>query len=64
MTRIDPMDMIQAETDLMKAGLTLEAQGLKLLLAEMQALTTLIPGQEIKLPTEAETEEGFDNMPV
>lgn len=64
MTKIDPMDLIQAETDLMKAGLALEEQRLKLLLAEMRALTTLIPGQEIKLPTEAETEEGFDNMPV
>ena len=64
MTKIDPMDLIQIETDLMQAALTLEAQGLKLLLAEMQALATLIPGQATNLPTEAETEDSFDNMPV
>lgn len=64
MTEIDPMDLIKVETDLIKAGLALEEQALKLLLAEMQALTALIPGQATKLPSEAETEEGFDNMPV
>lgn len=64
MNGMNPMDLIQVETDLMKAGLALEEQGLKMLLAEMQALTTLIPGQPTALPTEAETEDGFDNMPV
>lgn len=64
MTKGDPMDLIQVETDLIKAGIALEEQGLKLLLAEMQALASLIPGQTATLPTEAETEAGFDNMPV
>ena len=57
-------DLLQSEADLLKAGLALEEQGLKLLLAEMQALTTLIPGKAATLPTETEIEEGFDNMPV
>ena len=57
-------DLLQSEADLLKAGIAVEEQGLKLLLAEMQALTTLIPGRSATLPTDAETEEGFDNMPV
>lgn len=64
MTMTNPNDLLQAEAELLKSGLALEEQGLKLLFAEMQALTTLIPGQTATLPTEAEIEEGFDNMPV
>lgn len=56
--------ILQTEIDLMRASLALEEQGLKLLLAEMQALTALIPGVAAPLPTAAETEDGFDNMPV
>ncbi len=64
MTMTNSKDLLQAEADLLKSGLALEEQGLRLLFAEMQALTTLIPGQITTLPTEAEVEEGFDNMPV
>jgi hypothetical protein len=64
MTITSPKDLLQAETELLKSGLAIEEQGLRLLFAEMQALTTLIPGQATPLPTEAEIEEGFDNMPV
>jgi hypothetical protein len=64
MTMTNPTDLIHVEAELLKSGIALEEQGLKLLFAEMQALTALIPGQMATLPTEDETEEGFDNMPV
>lgn len=64
MTKMDHRDMTLADTDLLKAGLALEEDGLKLLWAEMQALAALIPGVAGKLPTDAETEDAFDNMPV
>ena len=34
------------------------------LLAEMHALAAMMPGEEADLPTDAEVEAGFDNMPV
>ena len=64
MTSKSPKSLIREEADLLEAGIQLQQQGLELLLAEMHALAVLIPGQETHLPTEAETEEGFDNMPV
>lgn len=60
-----PADLIRQEADLIEAGLKLQGQGLDLLLAEMRALASMIPGGEASgHPTEAETEAGFDNMPV
>jgi hypothetical protein len=59
--------LLQDEADLITAGVALQTEGLKLLLAEMQALAALLPHG---LPgptapeTSAEIEEGFDNMPV
>ena len=58
--------ILAAEAELIAAGSALQEQGLALLLAEMQALkgmmTAATPKQEP--PSEAETEAGFDNMPV
>lgn len=65
----DPLsEMIREEADMIEAGLklqgALQAQGLDLLLAEMHALTRLMPGAGRDLPSDAETEAQFDNMPV
>lgn len=58
-------DLIRDEEDLLKAGIALQGEGLRLLLAEMQALATMIPAGKPQGPhDEAETEAGFDNMPV
>jgi hypothetical protein len=59
-----PKDLIREETELLEAGIELQQQGLELLLAEMRALSELIPGQDTRLPTDAEVEAGFDNMPI
>lgn len=59
-----PKDLIREETELLEAGIELQQQGLELLLAEMRALSVLIPGQDTRLPTDAEVEAGFDNMPI
>lgn len=64
MTARTPADLIRDEADLMAAGLELQHQGLDLLLAEMRALAALMPGEPQHEQTEAEIEEGFDNMPV
>ncbi|WP_135449100.1 hypothetical protein [Tabrizicola caldifontis] len=70
MTKPDPTeDLIRKEAELLQAGIELQGQNLELLLAEMQALAALmpgakVPGTQLHHPTEAETEEGFDNMPV
>jgi hypothetical protein len=64
MTAKTPKDLMHEETDLLEAGIELQHQGLELLLAEMRALSTLIPGDDSQLPTDAEVEAGFDNMPV
>lgn len=55
---------LQDEVELLEAGIELQHQGLELLLAEMRALTALIPGEDSRLPTDAEIEAGFDNMPI
>jgi hypothetical protein len=57
-------DLIREEAGLLAAGMELQQQGLELLLAEMRALSVLIPGEDSRLPTDAEIEAGFDNMPV
>lgn len=59
-----PADLIHGEADLLAVGITLQQQGLELLLAEMHALAAMMPGEEVDLPTDAEVEAGFDNMPV
>lgn len=64
MTASKPTDMIRDEADLMAASIKMQHQGLKLLLAEMRALSALMPGADPRLPTDAEIEAGFDNMPV
>lgn len=64
MTARAPQDLIHQEADLLAAGIELQHQGLDLLLAEMRALAALMPGEDTRLPTDAEIEAGFDNMPV
>lgn len=61
-------DLIRQEADLIKAGVALQTEGLKMLLAEMQALAILLPhgpsSPATKEQTSSEIEDGFDNMPV
>lgn len=57
-------DIVRDEADLLAAGMKLQHQGLELLLAEMRALAALMPGEDSSLPTDAEIEAGFDNMPI
>jgi hypothetical protein len=64
MTARTPADLVRDEADLLEAGITLQHQSLELLLAEMRALAALIPGEDTPLPTDAEVEAGFDNMPI
>jgi hypothetical protein len=73
MTKEDPTDPIGKEAELIETGLALQSQGLELLLAEMHALASLMTGStapssatdpKTAAEAEAETEAGFDNMPV
>ncbi len=64
MTSRNIAEVIHDKTDLLASGIEWQHQGLDLLLAEMRALAALIPGDTPRLPTEAEIEAGFDNMPV
>jgi hypothetical protein len=50
------------EPDAVEVGLILQTEGLRFLLAEMQALAALLPGHPE--PIEEEIEAGFDDMPV
>ncbi len=52
------------EIPILDASLALQEEGLRLLLAEIRALQAMIPAGDRELPTDAETESGFDNMPV
>lgn len=52
------------QPSLLETGLTLQQDGLALLLAEIKALQVMIPVGQRELPTDTETEAGFDNMPV
>jgi hypothetical protein len=63
-TPLNPADLIREETELLAAGLELQQQGLELLLAEMRALANILPVEDSRLPTDAEVEAGFDNMPI
>ena len=47
-------DPLRGEADLFAAGFELQHQGLELLLA----------GEGPRLPSDAEVEAGFDNMPI
>lgn len=49
---------------LVTSGLEMQQRGLELLFAEMQALAALLPGTDSRLPTDAEIEAEFDNLPV
>jgi hypothetical protein len=64
MTAKSAKELIRDEADLLEAGIELQQHGLELLLAEMRALSVMIPGQDMRMPTDAEVEAGFDNMPV
>jgi hypothetical protein len=70
MTKVKPTDLTHQEADLIETGLQMQAQGLELLLAEMRALAGVFAATDTDhepksdAATEAETEEGFDNMPV
>jgi len=70
MTKETPADLIRQEVDLIEAGLEVQSVGLSLLLAEMHALAGLMPAAfappsgKTAAEEEAETEAGFDNMPV
>ena len=64
MTARKPASPIHNETDLIEMGIELQHQGLDLLLAEMRALAALMPGEDSRLPTDAEVEASFDNMPI
>ncbi len=64
MTARTPADLIREEAALLATGIELQQQGLDLLLAEMRALAALMPGEDTRLPTDAEIEAGYDNMPV
>jgi hypothetical protein len=77
MTRSKTPDLIEAEAALVTSGIALQTQSLALLLAEMQALSDLFASPalgrikpadpadpSVRARAEAETEAGFDNMPV
>ncbi len=64
MIDVDQMPKANETPELLETGFMLQEQGLMLLLAEIRALQAMIPAGERELPTEAETEAGFDNMPV
>lgn len=74
MTHAKTPDLTEAEVALVASGIALQTQSMALLLAEMQALSDLftspIHGRtepadpDALLREEAETEAGFDNMPV
>ena len=65
MTKSNPMaDLLRHEADLLRTGSDLHFRGLDLLVAEMRALAAILPGMATPHQTEAETEAGFDNLPL
>lgn len=64
MTARASKDLGRAEAVVLEAGAALQEEGLRLLFAEIRALQAMIPVGERELPSEAEIEQGFDNMPV
>lgn len=57
-------ESLRHEAEMIEAGIAVQDQGLRMLLAEMRALAQLMPGRAEHHQTEAEIEEQFDNMPV
>jgi hypothetical protein len=57
-------DRDRDEARLLQLGIALQHQGLDLLLAELFALVTLLPGKETTLPDASDTEAAFDNLPI
>jgi hypothetical protein len=74
MTAKDPTDLLQAEADFVASAVELQAQALSLLLAEMRALSDVLPGAIpgtnpastlVGMPRpDTEIESDFDNLPV
>jgi hypothetical protein len=66
MTQPAPTNLLQAEAEFLASGMKLQAQALSVLLAEMRALSDVLPGAPHPTPaqTDAEIEADFDNMPV
>lgn len=66
MTKTPMEKLVETETELVAATVALQEQGLEVLLAEMQALKGMMSGAVPRATpaTDAETEAGFDNMPV
>ncbi|EKD60689.1 MAG: hypothetical protein ACD_54C00612G0002 [uncultured bacterium] len=64
----DKSNVNQLVTEVVEAAVTAPTIGLKVLLAEMQALSHVIPGgqetPEQRAQHEAAVEADFDNMPV
>ena len=64
----DKSDVSQMVAEVVEAAATAPTIGLKVLLAEMQALSHVIPGgqetPEQRAQHEAAVEADFDNMPV
>ncbi|KAF0170232.1 MAG: Uncharacterized protein FD162_3609 [Rhodobacteraceae bacterium] len=64
----DKPNVNQLVTEVVEAAVTAPTIGLKVLLAEMQALSHVIPGgqetPEQRAQHEAAVEADFDNMPV
>lgn len=64
MTKTAIKTLLEDETEVLQMGLKLQEEGLRVLFSEIRALQAMIPVGERELPTDAETEAGFDNMPV
>lgn len=69
MTQTPGLDaMAHLAGEMTEAALMGQAGGLRLLLAEMQALTQVMPGgaptETMRAATDDDTEADFDNMPV
>lgn len=64
----DKSNVTQLAAEMVEAAVTAPTLGLKVLLAEMQALSHVIPGgqetPEQRAEHEAAVEADFDNMPV
>lgn len=64
----DKSNVTQLAAEMVEAAVTAPTIGLKVLLAEMQALSHVIPGgqetPEQRAEHEAAVEADFDNMPV
>lgn len=52
------------DADPLTLGLRLQDEAMRLLFSEIRALQAMLPAGGAPLPDEAETEAGFDNMPV